>query len=293
MSHTCQYAFFKAISDNNMDPILKQNIIRECIDMPEYFDINYNESEALMHATHFCDYRMVKLLIENGINVCAQNNLAIINACKVTVNIKMIKLLIENGADVSAQNNEAIVTACQCVYNVDIIKILVEHGADPFARNNTLICSAKCVDIVKFLMELGADPFVNNNELFYNACKSKNINLVEFLIKIGTDCTQPDNKPICSLFIGQKPMELKKLLLDNGADPNSKDESGEYLLERAVLNISVEDCALLLEYGADINLCWKEIDELINYDSSYYFKDPEGMQDIIALFKEHGVDIPY
>lgn len=290
MNYTCQYAFSKILSDNHIDPIIKQNVIQECLSMPEYFDINYNESELLMSATTWCDYTIVKLLIDNGINVCARDNEAIINASVRKTNFDMIKLLIEHGADVTVQNNKPIMLAGYQASNIDTLKILVAHGADPFNRDNKLIRSAKCIDTVKFLIELGADPFMYNNELFYTACNSGNINLVEYLIKIGSDCTQPDNKPICSLFNGNSNIKLKKLLLDNGADPNSKDNYGEYLLERAVINISVDECKLLLDYGADINLCWNEIDELLSYN---YYKDPEEMNDIIALFKEYGFDVNY
>lgn len=55
MKYSCQYAFSKAISDTKLDPIIKQHIIRECMEN-EHFDINYEDSDVLIHAINFCDY---------------------------------------------------------------------------------------------------------------------------------------------------------------------------------------------------------------------------------------------
>lgn len=292
MKHCCQYAFFKAIT-TDMDQILKQNIIDECLSNTDIFDINYNQSELLMHSTLGCDYPIVKLLLENGINVTAQDNQAIINACTESLNIEMIKLLIEYGADVTAQNNKAIVTACECAASIDIMKLLITHGADPLANDNEVICSARYIDTVKFLMDFGADPFAQDNKLFRRMCSMGILPLVEFMIQIGVNCAEFDDGPIADAFYNDR-SKLKKILLENGANPNAYTihihKPRRYLLHQAVRECNLGDCKLLLKYGADINLCRTEI---YNFCRSISDGEKGIFKEIIDLLGDNGLDVNY
>jgi hypothetical protein len=50
-----------------------------------------------------------------------------------------------------------------------------------------------------------------------------------------------------------------------------------------------DDCKLLFEYGADINLCHNLINNLFGLTDTFYQKN--GMDQIINLFIEYGLDI--
>ena len=150
-------------------------------------------------------------------------------------------------------------------------------------------------------MDSGANPFAQNNRLFYNACLTQNLSLVKFLISIEANCTEPDNKPIYLAFYNYGYIELKKLLLDNGADPNAvivdeqrRADCGEkYILDRAICNCDLASCELLLEYGADIGLCQiKSKYSMIGPGPSCcYCCEHEDERKIINLLKNHGLDI--
>jgi len=269
MSRIYSYAFSKAVSDYIVDPITSLSIIKECIDLIPSFDINYDQSDALITAIRHKDYQLVKLLVENGINV-------------------------------NIQNDQAIITAC-LLSTVDILKLLISYGADPTARNNEPICVASRIDIIQILMDSGANPFAQNNRPFCNACRTQNLPLVKFLIEIKANCTEPNNKPICLAFYNYGYIELKKLLLDNGADPNAiivddeyhRVDCGEkYILDRAICNCDLASCELLLEYGADIELCQiKSKYSMVGPPPSNYYYKHEDEQKIINLLKNHGLDI--
>lgn len=268
MHSFCEYGFSKIIDDDDIDMDAKLLMMQKCIDLSNVtnFDINYNDSEALFIAiTNINKYVLIKFLAKNGINVCAQNNRAI----------------------------------CKYGNNIELVQLLILYGADPLARNNKPISVASNIDTIKFLISLGADPFAHNNKLFCNACAVNDIKLVNFLISIGASCIEPNNRPIClAYYYYNVSTELKKLLLDNGADPNmistdkyykkiNDDESEsiiitECILDKAIHNCDLDGCKLLLEYGADINLC--------NFPHKKR-NNIKKIQPIVDLFMEYGKDI--
>lgn len=264
MTHLCQYAFSKIMKDLEIDIDSKLQIIKECIETDPTFDINYNESYALIVAIGNRHYPLVKFLIENGINVCAQDNKPVIAACTMTT--------------------------CM-TSNMDMIKLLILYGADPMAQNNKPICVANNIDTIKFLIDLGADPFAQNNSPFCEACLYGNLPQIKFLFELGASCIEPDNAPV-NAAINRSNLETTRFLLDNGADPNIGDDEIGNLLEKSVYLLNIDICELLMEYGADINLC-KLIPDKPNYIRKYSKLHTDKMNKIIELFKSKNVDISH
>lgn len=263
MNRVCYYACYKAISDRELNLDDKLSFIKECIDSSNItgFDINYNRSELLFDAIDIGCYPIIKLLVDNGI-------------------------------DVTSRDHKSVVKACRLPNNMDILQLLISHGADPTARDNEAICSVyygesnNGIDTVKFLINLGADPLAQNNRLFEIACRMENIPLIEFLISMGADCTMDNNTQIIWAFYRNKDNKLKKLLLDNGADPNAYDEDG-CLLDIAIGNCDLEGCKLLLDYGVNIDLC--DFSNINLHRSSN--SDIKKIQQIVDLFIDYGIDI--
>ena len=141
------------------------------------------------------------------------------------------------------------------------------------------------INIVKLLIDHGADPFSSNNILLKGACKDNNIPLFEYLISIGAKCSDIDDLTIACAFSKYCDLELKKILLCNGTDPNMIVCDGSRILECAICNNDIDTCKLLIEYGADINLCYNA-DRATS--PTYIFGR---IKPIIDLFLEYGVDI--
>jgi ankyrin repeat protein len=260
MSRVYAYAFSKAVSDRELDINEKTEIIKECIDAGSLFDINCNNSTELINAIGNLDYPLVKILLEFGIDVAAQDNAAI------------------------------IMTSSHVVYLADILKLLISYGADPVTRNNEPICKATNINTVKFLIDLGADPFAQNNKLFKSACYRQDIFIIKFLFSIGINSTMFDAHVIWNIFKGNSSIELQKLFLDNGADPNAIYNGNGSFLDMAICSCNIDYCKLLLEYGTDVKLCNIKYKHQLNLSC---YRNITGMQKIVDLIMEHGVDISH
>lgn len=260
MSRAYAYAFSKVISDRELDINAKIEIIKECVDTGSVFNINCNNSTELIIAIENLDYPLVKILLECGI-------------------------------DVTAQDNEAIITASNnVVHSADILKLLISYGADPIARNNEPICGATTINTVKFLMDLGADPFAQNNKLFKSACYRHNIFIIKFLFDIGINSTMFDARVIWNIFQSDCSIELKKLFLDNGADPDTIYDGNGSFLDIAICDCNIDYCKLLLEYGTNAKLCNIKYKHQLNLSC---YRNIDRMQKIVDLIMENGVDISY
>uniref|UniRef100_A0A6G6ACI4 Ankyrin repeat-containing protein n=1 Tax=Borely moumouvirus TaxID=2712067 RepID=A0A6G6ACI4_9VIRU len=137
-------------------------------------------------------YDIVKYLIENGVNVQARNNEALIRAC--SENLKIVKLLVKNGANIHAKNDEPLYKACSNG-KIDIVKYLVKKGANINADNGkvlTYACSSGHLNIVKYLIENGADIHANNRALEI-ALEYGYKKIVKYLVKNGANFEKVKN----------------------------------------------------------------------------------------------------
>lgn len=170
-------------------------------------------------------------------------------------NIETVKrLLTLRGTDVNARNEHQLTALHEAVaqHNVQVAKLLIEHGADLEARSwegwTPLMYSI--VDVVyldlpmiKLLLESGAKPnavpadgphqvpeeeqggWMTNTALMY-ACESSSI----------------EDSP-WSL------VDVVRLLLNYGADPNRVNGNGETALSLSILRYRYKLVAVLLDYG--------------------------------------------
>lgn len=268
-------AFETIVNNKNIPQDKKIRILKECINFG--IDINHNNSTVLFSAITCNDVDVLYYLIENGINVTARDNKALINACSWVImspsensmhnRLEIIKLLISSGANPSAQNNYAITHLPM---------------REEYADTNNII--------IKLLVENGADPFARDNILFNNACIYNNLQLVEYLITIGVNCNSLTNH---NVFCGSGSIELKKLLLDNGYNPNTIYAYNQMcLLELSICTFDIDSCKLLFEYGADINHCHNIINERYQGFTTHFSHDHRGRKiQLIDLFLEYGLDI--
>lgn len=254
------YAFETIAVDVCIPQDKKIRVLKQCLELG--VDINYNDS-AILFSAIFCDnYDVLCFLIDNGINVTARDNLALVDVCgdrtmiRSENKLKFIKLLISHGADPSAQNNQ-------------VIMVLYSQESD--------------FDIIKFLIENGMDQFAHNNRLFVNACIRDNLELVKYLINVGVNCANITS----NILYGS--IELQKLLLDNDYNPNTIYHN-MCLLEHKLRHCDINGCKLLFEYGADPNCCHNIIDKKYNVFRGFISTMETKIQ-LIELFLEHGLDI--
>ena len=79
--------------------------------------------------------------------------------------------------------------------------------------------------------------------------------MIELLLKAGADPNQEDSNR--TLLMQTDDVRTAELLLQYGADPNARNNRGEFALRDALISssCSCEHVQLLLDHGADTNLC--------------------------------------
>ena len=241
--------------------------------------INFLE-EALM----FGDWGKIEAAINDGtdINGLDENGCTLL-ACAVSTNEPdNVRRLLELGADVNAKLDANInvlgyaallfadnVRKSQEVNNIkpEIISILVDAGVD---MSDAMLIAIRTgsVKFLDILIQHGADingnfasggtPFaitilgikggISPQILEYLAEHGANLNEI-FDLGDGVETTALN---IC-ITLGR--LDLMKILLEHGADPNIKDNRGRAALILAFVmgNIDVEDISCLLNSGADVN----------------------------------------
>lgn len=261
------FAFETIIDDKNKKSEEKIQILNLCLEFG--VNINHGDSMLLFSAINNNDFEMVYFLKDNGINLRARNDSALINVCdigNISFNmleensenkLKIIKLLVSEGLDVNIRDGKIIVELCK--YNTKFAII---------------------TDIVKILVEYGMNVLTHDNLLFIKACEYNDISLATYLISIGATFTN-------IILNNNTHMDVYKLLLENGYNPNTIHD-GSCLLEKSINDIA--KCKLLFEYGSDINYCYNIINCKYDFLKKISFR-PSTKTQLVDLFMSHGLDI--
>jgi ankyrin repeat protein len=190
-------------------------------------------------------------------------------------------------------------------WHLDAIRYLVEHGADINSRNESgetplhIACSGEGStdinhirrpgfwgpDCVRLLLDLGADPNALDNYGMSPLNKAKiSPKAMKILLERGADICAGKSSPLFSAIQSQD-LETLRLILDAGADPNTKDTAKAFHLHYQIkgqerwalfcasfpyiLNQKIEDSAplakLLIERGADLYRPTSDTETLIHY----------------------------
>jgi ankyrin repeat protein len=168
-------------------------------------DINAKDNDgqtALMRAALTDQTEIVKLLLDNGVNVDVKSDVGwtalMFAADKGFTNI--VKLILQTGADINAQDNDGYTALMGAAFSgrTEVVKLLLENDADMNAkatdeesRGTTALMSAAYngyTEIVKLLTSKGAD-LTAENMYGYTALKSASskghTEIVEILKKAG------------------------------------------------------------------------------------------------------------
>jgi len=256
---------YSIYSISGLDVDLAELLIKNGCDI-NIFNKEDNKINEFFAAVICGDIEKTENLIKQGIDVNVRVRSHGITPLCYAKNVEIAKLLIENGADVNAKNNVGE-TPLFKTQSVEIAKLFIENGADVNAKSNywgTPLFYEEDVEIAKLLIVNGANVNVKNNKgetpLFY----AEDAEIAKLLIENGADVNAKNDDGETPLFEFWN-IEISKLLIENGANVNVKNNDETTLLYKAYYTKAYVFGHLFINYGANL-------DYKISNDNSLLYK---------------------
>jgi ankyrin len=232
--------------------------------------------------------------------------------------VRVAQLLLDRGADVNTRCKDHLTPLHVASYygNVEIVRLLLDHGADVEAAAGEIgekplhrVSYGKHrsqedgVRVAQLLLDRGAD--VNTRHKDHQtplniASYYGNVEIVRLLLYHGADVEAAwgdyGEKPLHRVSYGkhrsqEDGVRVAQLLLDRGADVNTRRKDHQTPLHVASYIGNVEIVRLLLKHGADLEAAWGDYGEkplhLVSY--SKYGSQEDGLR-VAQLLLERGAD---
>ncbi|HXJ95414.1 MAG TPA: ankyrin repeat domain-containing protein [Terriglobia bacterium] len=222
-------------------------------------------STPLMYAALYGDTSEVRALLAGGADPNLANNDGATALMWAAYDLDKARLLVEHGAQVNVQSSgkrTALMVAAGKYGNSGVVELLLKHGANPSAQSPGLgvqvtpLAEAAYVgdaNIMKLLIAHGADVGAASTAALSNAllagCRECSDLLISRLNKEELGETAAYLSPPLS------DARFTVMLVQHGADPNTKDPDGNSLLMLAAASddIPVDAIRELIKLGADVN----------------------------------------
>lgn len=259
---------------------------------------NETQFPELIQAIIDNDLDKIKQLVRDGTKVTIQdqNGFQPIHHSAESENTEIMKFLIENGADPLAVNPDSI-QPIHLAANMGLIencKILIEdYSADMNAQDSqgwTPLCyavRAEAAEIIIYLLGKGVDPLFQYSSEGYTAlhltAELGNLHILQTLKEMTDEFDVVNNEGLTLLHsaaMGAYSSDVVKYLIEEGLDPNVRDDYHWYPVHYAVREQNVDTLKTLLENGANP---YHTIGDQYNaYDQA----SEKGNQDIINILEE-------
>jgi ankyrin repeat protein len=213
---------------------------------------------ALILAAENDDLEIAKFLVRKGANVNGKwddDGKTALMAAANAGHTEMIKLLIERGADVNAVDRgyTALMFASEKSH-VAIVRLLLEKGANIDSEAGISLLHW---DVLRRTASRGITPREVRWTALKKAAWAGNTEIARLLIEKGADVNSKDEfgwTPLMFAAISERdPVDVARLLIEKGADVNSKLKDGVTPLMFAASAGNLEVLKLVIEKGADVN----------------------------------------
>ncbi|XP_045510929.1 ankyrin repeat domain-containing protein 50-like [Colias croceus] len=230
-----------------------------------------NQQDAFMRtALHYAAEQghtdIVKLLLDAGskLDITAGDGLTSLHIAVIKNHIETVKELLSAGSHVNYKTHEkmtALHFAASRGY-LDLVKILVSNGAYLEARDTNertalyLAAGRGHVDVIKYLISAGAN--INGEEIhgYTPLCESvwqRYTKVVELLLKSGARITHSHKLLHNAILQGQE--DIVTMLVSHGGGINLHNDTGDTPLLLAVRLSQISVVKILLQKGANANIC--------------------------------------
>ncbi len=227
----------------------------------------YEATEKLLSAwdkdLHGPKADYIRILIEAGADVTAKDNYGrtpLLHAARwfdEATPPEIVTLLIDAGADVNAKDDDGQTPLLFAAgsSSPEVVTLLIEAGADVNAKGNdgsTPRMVASTPEIITLLIEAGADVNAKDNSGRTPLSVAKKPEIIKLLKD-----EEATNKLLSACSKGHWPNYPKadyiRVLIDEGADVNARDNNGDTPLLYAAGSSPPEIVTLLIKAGADVN----------------------------------------
>ena len=200
--------------------------------------------------------------------------------------IDVISFILSRGASANTRDIMGIHPLTQAIHlnNLDIVKILVKYGTDITSPELFPVYEALRVgniDMIKYLIENGANvhsPDKNTTTLIY-ASKKGLKEVIKLLIENGEDVNKQDIYGNTALIQAVKHYSILKILLEENADPNIKNNEGKTAFWFACMMGRKKTANLLFQYDADIVLSEEYPHEMQIFVNKIYYRPSGALHD--------------
>ncbi|XP_057337606.1 ankyrin-1-like [Microplitis mediator] len=251
------------------------------------------------------DFELVKMLIEEGVNVDTKNNegKTALHLAAELGNESLVRLLLNNDAEVNTVANDQSMPIhffLNTVERQNLFKLLFNSGANVKAA----LCNAVingCLATVDYLLknytiDVNSDLFCLPIAIFKIQPGQMHYEVIsDMLYDYGFAADPQDNKPPMVYSISKNNLEIFNLLLDSGARIEKNDAT---LLNEAAYVANLSMVKILLEHGVDVNgknelqitglhsVVYKANDNLLRH-----LGDNQARESIVNLFLNLGADV--
>lgn len=257
---------------------------------------------VIIWALRWNNFKLVKLLVAKGadVNVQDANGLTPVIIAVVMKQPSVLKFLIDKGADPKRNKygEDSPLSMASSLGELESFKILLAHGADFRERSYAFLLASGCKDgnpeveektMLKSRIEVIRVLLVKNGlhqenkPVYQRALHCAAVHgyqeIVYLLLENGVDPNSlgEGGKGVLffvteNVYINNE-LTLLKMLLDKGANPNTKSAAGETILMRAVVGGNLDSVKLLLQKGADLTIKNNEGKTAVDYAKEYNQKE--------------------
>ncbi|CAG4944841.1 unnamed protein product [Colias eurytheme] len=266
-----------------------------------------NQQDAFMRtALHYAAEQghtdIVKLLLDAGskLDITAGDGLTSLHIAVIKNHIETVKELLSAGSHVNYKTHEkmtALHFAASRGY-LDLVKILVSNGAYLEARDTNertalyLAAGRGHVDVIKYLISAGAN--VNGEEIhgYTPLCESvwqRYTKVVELLLKSGARITHSHKLLHNAILQGQE--DIVTMLVSHGGGINLHNDTGDTPLLLAVRLSQISVVKILLQKGANANICNSITGANALHVAVESVKCPNEFEELIIWLLDYKVDM--